>query len=104
MIKNKVEVNRKDPLHLSHQNKVFLKRNQQKNQGIEPFFVKQRTKRNKEPSYIYQSPKEKKEPVNKKEQPKQRSGETAKTTSTRARSTLNATFYTDNDSLANLWV
>ena len=51
---------------------------QQKSQGIEPSFVKQRTKRNIEPSYIHQSLKEKKEPVHKKEQPKQRSGELPK--------------------------
>ena len=57
---------------------VSKTKNQQKNQDVEPFFVKQRTKSNKEPSYIYQKPKEKKESVIKQEQPKQRSGETLK--------------------------
>ena len=57
---------------------VSKTKNQQKNQDVEPFFVKQRTKSNKEPSYIYQKPKEKKESVIKHEQPKQRSGETLK--------------------------
>ena len=62
----------------SSKQSVSKTKNQQKNQNIEPFYVKQRTKSIKEPSYIYQKPKEKKEPVNKQEQPKQRSRETSK--------------------------